>query len=263
VVSSFERIPGVDFRYLWNHPSLGQANNINRLYRQARGERALLLHDDDLLLAGAVDVLVACCVGHADIGAVYGKHMIITADGRPLPADSDELNHYYHRTSRDEGSKLAPIEAGLLQQFPNDGFLVETKLARQIPLQTRDKVGDMCDMDFGVRLGPIAKRFYFVNQFTAKYRLTSGLTLSANVTPAHLFRRLDEYPVPAESEWGRDAALSRLAPQAVVEYVNLGERKKAMQLYVSKHHPLRRRLSPGGLRRLAAIVFDHPKSKTA
>jgi hypothetical protein len=172
--------------------------------------------------------------------------MIITADGRPLPADSDELNHYYHRTSRDEGSKLAPIEAGLLQQFPNDGFLVETKLARQIPLQTRDKVGDMCDMDFGVRLGPIAKRFYFVNQFTAKYRLTSGLTLSANVTPAHLFRRLDEYPVPAESEWGRDAALSRLAPQAVVEYVNLGERKKAMQLYMSKHHPLRRRCPPEG-----------------
>jgi hypothetical protein len=29
-------------------------------------------------------------------------------------------------------------------------------------------VGEMCDMDFGVRLGLIAKRFYFVNQFTAK-----------------------------------------------------------------------------------------------
>jgi glycosyltransferase involved in cell wall biosynthesis len=254
MVLSSEQKAGVEIRYLWNRRSLGQANNINHLYREARGEYAILLHDDDRLLPGAVDVFVRCCAQNPGVDAIYGKQILIAADGQPLLKDSEKLNSDYRRTNDHEGSILSPIEAGLLQQFPNDGFLIKTELARQVPLQAREVVGETCDFDFGVRLGLIAKRFYFVNQFTAEYRLT-GEQLSANMKHEHLFRLVEEYPVPPESEWARGIALSRLAPQAILEYVATGKRTKAMRVYMSSHHRLARRLSPGGLRRLGVILF--------
>jgi glycosyltransferase involved in cell wall biosynthesis len=254
IVASVEGMREVQCRYLWNRPSLGQANNINRLYREARGEYSILLHDDDRLLPGAIDVFVKCCIRNPDVDAVYGKQIVITADGTPLLKDSETLNGDYRRIDECEGSVLSPIEAGLLQQFPNDGFLIRTELARQVPLQTRELIGEMCDFDFGVRLGLVAKRFYFVNQFTAEYRIT-GVQLSANVKYEHLFQMVEEYPVPHQSEWARAIALSRLAPQAILEYVATGKRTKALRVYMSPHHRLVRRLSPGGLRRLGVILF--------
>ena len=43
--------------YLRNESSLGQAGNVNQLFARARGERLVLMHDDDFLLPGALTAM--------------------------------------------------------------------------------------------------------------------------------------------------------------------------------------------------------------
>src|SRR4051812_17898156 len=64
-------------RYYRNSKRLGQAGNVNRLFQLARGERLVLLHDDDVLYADAIEVLDRCWREHAGLLACYGKQYVI------------------------------------------------------------------------------------------------------------------------------------------------------------------------------------------
>ncbi len=106
-------------RYQHNRPSLGQNDNVNDLFQRASGDRLVLLHDDDLLLPKAVELLVGCWNNVSELDAAFGKQRMITITGSILSQEStDALNQGYHRIAANQGRQKIPVAAGILQMFP-------------------------------------------------------------------------------------------------------------------------------------------------
>ena len=234
-------------RYVRNSPPLRQAGNVNRLFDLAAGEFLALLHDDDLLLPDAVASLAACFDADPALTAAFGKQYLVDADGRVDEAGSDRLNADYRRTAAEAGRQPSAVGSAVATQFPNDGYLVRTDVARRVRYRDDPAVGDACDLDFGLRLAAVADGFYFLDRYTAKYRVT-GASVSAGNNYTHLtFDLLAGVTLPPQLEPLRQERLARYAPQAVNRWLTLGDRRRAWQVFTSAAYPWRRRLSPRGL----------------
>jgi glycosyltransferase involved in cell wall biosynthesis len=251
MLKRFQGLESVNIRYLWNRPGLGQAGNVNRLFAEASGDRLLLLHDDDLLVEGAISKLAAAW--DPDLSAVFGKQYIISDGGQVQKEQSEDLNEYFYRTPQYEGEKLSALEAALLAQFPNDGYLVRRQDALRAPYQESGAVGQFCDYYFGLQLASLpGARFRFVNDFTASYRMTAE-AVSRNLRPGETFSLVEKLPIPPACEWARRVALERLAPVAIAGCLKEGASGEALRIYLTPHYAWKRRLSPGGLKKLAQI----------
>ncbi len=66
-------------RFVRNEQNLGFLGNVNRGAQEARGEYLLILNNDTLLAAGAIDAMVATFGEHKDVGLVGAK--LLNADG--------------------------------------------------------------------------------------------------------------------------------------------------------------------------------------
>ena len=83
-------------RHFESTPDSGFGNGINRAFRHATGEIMAYLNSDDLLLAGAVDYVMAYFQAHPEVDVVYGHRAIIdeydAEIGRwVLPRHEDEI----------------------------------------------------------------------------------------------------------------------------------------------------------------------------
>jgi glycosyltransferase involved in cell wall biosynthesis len=254
-VSALRPPDGVSLAYHWNKSRLGQPRNVNALFVAARGDRLILLHDDDRLLPGAIDILDAAWRSNPGLSAVFGKQQIIDMDGTVIATKTRELNLYYERTRVKYGRQPSALTSALLRQFPNNGYMIRTSIAQQVGYSDFETSGDACDFDFGVR---VAKRrpelgFYFVDEFTAEYRETEGSISSATVTTSsHAFLLTERLQVSQQDEAAKAAALRQFAPAAVPELASQGRRLQALRVYFSRHYTVRR-LSVKGLFHLATI----------
>ena len=66
------------------------------------------------------------------IQSSFGKQYLFTADGKINLDASIQLNKQYYRTNENEGIRLSPFQTGLLQQFPNNGYLIQSNLLKKI-----------------------------------------------------------------------------------------------------------------------------------
>lgn len=248
----------VTWRYLWNRPSRGQAGNVSQLFQEASAEKLILLHDDDLLMPGAIRTLLGCWDKDPKTGAAFGKQYITDHEGHILEGATENLNRYFYRTAEYAGARLTPMESALVQQFPNDAYMIRSGLAREVLFRPRELVGELCDFDFGMRAAAAAQRaserFIFIDTFTAKYRATTQSLSRGLVPAAQMFELLESVAVAPESTWAKRIALERLAPLALMGHAVRRERREALHIYWSDHYPWQRRLSPGGLRKLATIL---------
>jgi len=247
-------------RYVKNSPGLGQAGNVNMLFDAAKGDKVVLLHDDDLLLANCLECLVDCFIRNPDIRIAFGKQYIITDDGQVSVERSEGYNGSYFRFSPYEGSVLTAFEAGLGQQIPNNAYMIDAAIVKEIQFRTHDgimELGNGCEYDFGLRLGLAGHKMYFTDTYTAKYRV-SGNSMSNSVTDDagyQAFRMIKDTPV--HSDRAREIRRTRLqerAPVAITQAVNTGKRKDAWEIYFSKWY-YKRILSLGGAKRLLYLVF--------
>jgi glycosyltransferase involved in cell wall biosynthesis len=253
----------VRLSYKRNSPRLGQGANINSLYQRATGSHLVLLHDDDLLLPNAVEDLLSCWDQHPDLTAAFGKQYAISHDGLIDLAGSETLNHDYLRTPDREGLQQRPWEVGLLQQFPNNGFMVTAEAARTILWRSAEEVGYGGEFDFGLRLCLAYQKFYFLDKYTSKWRRTLGSSISSSSkddAALQSYRIVQSVELPDEAAHLRPRKLATHAPLAMMQAIRLGYRKEAWSIYLSRHHPWRRRLSPGGMRRLLLLLLSHAKA---
>jgi glycosyltransferase involved in cell wall biosynthesis len=253
-----EAIPpqhGVAIRHMRNEPRLGQAGNVNSLFDAASGERLVLLHDDDLLEPKALAALLECFAKDARVVASFGKQRLMTADGQVLEAQSDGLNQAFFRTAAHARTVLSSLESALVQQFPNDGFMVASRAARAARYPDEHETGNVswCDFAFGLRLSQHGS-FYFLDQFTAKYRITPGSVGVQGSTWAGAFELVERACVPASSQWAKRVAATRIAMRAIREYAGRGDWRRALSLYVSVPPGWRQRLGRSGLLTLLLIV---------
>jgi glycosyltransferase involved in cell wall biosynthesis len=244
-------------RYVHNSPPLGQAENVNLLYKMAGGDKIVLLHDDDLLLPNALEDLNNCWNLYPNLVAAYGKQYIISEDGVIDMKDSFNLNQLFFRTSDRAGLQNSSLEAALLHQFPNDCYMVLASAAKEIKWRSPEEVGTAVDFDFGLQLGFKYSNFFFLDKFTAKYRLTKA-SVSQNPydnAAAKSFNIILNTSFPENLSWAKEYELKREAPIAMAQLINLGEKKLALDIYFSKYHPLSKRLSLGGIRRFIKALI--------
>jgi glycosyltransferase involved in cell wall biosynthesis len=249
--------------YTRHSPSLGQAENINFLYENSKGDKLVLLHDDDLLLPNALEDLNNCWNLHPDLVAAYGKQYIISEDGAVDMEASTGLNQMFFRTDKQEGIQTSSLEAAILHQFPSDCYMVLASAAKSINYRSHQEVGTACDFDFSFRLSLKYSNFFFLNKYTAKYRLSEASVSksSDDDAAAQSFYQILNTDVPKEIAWAKDYELNRSAPIAIKQLTNLGRREEALDIYFSKYHPLTSRISLGGVRRLLKLFLPRSIGK--
>jgi glycosyltransferase involved in cell wall biosynthesis len=164
----------IPISYTRHSPSLGQAGNINFIYEIAKGEKIVLLHDDDLLLPNSLDDLNSCWDIHPNLVAAYGKQYFISNEGAIDMNHSYNINKFYFRTSNKSGLQKSSIEAALLHQFPNDCFMILASAAKAIKWRSYEEVGNGGEFDFSLRLAFEYSNFFFLDKHTAKYRRTKN-----------------------------------------------------------------------------------------
>ncbi len=236
IVKEVKRVGPINIRYFHNSPPLRQAANINNLFAKAQGEVLVLLHDDDLLLPEALELMHESFIKYPGVYATFGKQYIISAEGTIDREGSEVLNQHYYRGPEYEGSRLSSLESGFLQQFPNDAYMVRTDLAKSV--MYREEAEDACDFDFGLRLGMSNGDFHFIDKYTAKYRLSYKAVSRNPKNNASLksYELVRDLKVPVTSLELKARWLKQKAPLAVGQAIRLKKKKKAIAIFFSKWH---------------------------
>ncbi|QJD80123.1 glycosyltransferase family 2 protein [Spirosoma rhododendri] len=267
VVEAMQVTTSIPIRHIHNKPSLRQVANVNRLFDAATGDKTMLLHDDDLLLPEALETLVNVFRKHDKVAVAFGKQYLIDQTGQIDYASSEIFNRDFYRIPPYEGVNMTPFEAGISQQFPNNGYLIDTAIIRQI--QYTNESGDACDFDFGYRIGAAGHRTYFVDSYLGKYRLhNQSISHSRASNPAyHAYKLLVE--AAPETQLGKSIRAIRLrerAPIAITEALLMGDRRQAMSILFGPWYRSRL-LTPRGIKRVLHTVFnirfDRPQSTPA
>lgn len=257
IVEEIQRETRAEIRYFRNSPSAGQGKNIEMLYGQVRTSHLLLLHDDDVLLPSALEELSACWNREPQLTAAFGKQYVMSHDGIRSEEQSEKLNKSYFRTAEFEGVQSPSWLPGLRQQFPNDGFLVQTEAARQI--RWDPSAGNAGDYYFAIQLCTRFDGIYFLNRYTMSYRLTRGsISDSQRDAIYRSYDFLERLELPADAEPLRRQKLREFAPGAAVQALRTGNRARAMQLFWGENYSWKSRLTFRGLVNLAQLFVPAP-----
>ena len=217
----------------------GQAKNVNSAFLAASSELILLLHDDDLLYPEALKVLVCPFVDFPDLVASYGQQTVVSELGEELPAESQEVNRIYHRETSDGGLQRESLRAAILQQFPNDGYLIRASVAKSTLLDP--KYGAGTDFEFGIRCA-LRGAFYFIPVRTAKYRVSAHSVLRGSGAKSddsvYQFVRLCLDLLKRHPECG-DALERRLKEgisAGIIQAAKLGHSHEALHWAFGRYH---------------------------
>lgn len=250
----------VRVRYFHHKPSLRQAKNVNFIFEKAEGELVMLLHDDDTLLPTALEKLHACFLDHPEIDIAFGKQYLMTHSGEVQIEASKGLNRDYYRDERYAGSVLSSLEAGLLQQIPNDGYLIRSAVLKET--KYNPGIGDACDFEFGLKLGVQGHKIFFLNEYTANYRISDVAVSNSAGNDAALVSYLlaQQTVVSQQSDAYKDSWLREKVAVALAQSAMLGHTGLAARLFFSKYHQ-NKIATPGGIKRLLLVILSLFKPK--
>jgi GT2 family glycosyltransferase len=254
ILSTQTEIP---IAYKRNTPRLGQNGNVNSVFLRASGTHLVLLHDDDTLTPNALEDLFTCWNAHADLTAAYGKQYVMSHDGIRDSEASVSLNNLYYRSPLNAGLQPHPWMVGLTQQFPNDGYMILASAAKETLWRSREEFGYGAEFEFGLRLGLRYSKFYFLDAYTANYRLTQGTSIthsSSDDASLQAYRIVRSVELPPEAEALRSKRLKDLAPLATLQAVRQGMKQEAWAIYYSANFSWRKRLTLGGIRTLLLLI---------
>lgn len=216
IMTRYAREPRV--RYLRNQPSLGQARNVASLFERAGGDKILLIHDDDLLSTDGVEKLLSLWTRHPQLDAAFGDQYEADHSGAIDFEASARLNAAFRRMKDAEGLQCLPGRTGLIQMFPNNGWMANAELVKRIGY--KDDYGMCCDFVFGTELCLAAREVFYLHDYVSVYRKTAtsishstrGTALAATVSAYAFVKALQ---LPPQLEPSRKLALRRLAPIVV------------------------------------------------
>ncbi len=255
MVRSLQQQTPVALSYAHVRERRGQAENFNAMIQRVSTSHFVLLHDDDILLPNALADLSGCWDRYGGVTAAYGKQRSMSEKGLVDIGESERLNAAYFRTAHREGVQEWSSFPGLTQQFPNDGFLLETVAARTI--LWRPAMRNACEFDFQLRLCLQFRGFFFVNQYTMQCRRSNVAMSQSQMDDSALssFRLLHETLLPEEAEDLRRMKLQEFAPRAAMQAMQTGDRAGALRIYWGEFYPWRRRLTPLGIWQLGRFIL--------
>ncbi len=238
--------------YRRNVPALGQARNVASLFERAVGDKILLIHDDDFLLDSAVERLLAQWTLDPAIEVAFGKQYETDAQGRIDHAASERMNRAYHRTPEAAGVQPIAGRTGIVQMFPNNGWLADAALVKRIGYGNGDsgnaQFAVCCDFVFGVRLCMAARGVCYVDDYVSCYRKTEvSVSQATRRTPSAsslaAWHFLEALELPPELEPARRLALRRLVPIVVSLLARNRQARAGLNLALTHLHAYRFGLS--------------------
>ena len=248
-------------RYFHHSPSLGQAANVDFLFRHAQGDYISLLHDDDLFADNAMETLHKTLVA-SSATAAFGKQCIVSAEGAPDKRSSEALNRDFFRYSAYSGLQRSSLESAIRGQFPNAGYLVKKEAATSASYLKAGEFSDGCDFAFGILLASQeGTTFCYVDEHTYYYRHSAtsvgrGRIGDTTMMCTYLLEHLDTndiYARAAVPEW-----LSRQISVSIAEAAAFGVTRDATRWYFSEWH--RRKIpTPRGIKRSLSILMSIAK----
>ncbi|MGJ8716054.1 MAG: glycosyltransferase family 2 protein [Maribacter stanieri] len=255
-ISKIQKTSKTTINYYHNYPSLGQANNVNMLVSKAKGDKILLLHDDDLLCDKCLEYLIDCFHENPLIDVAFGKQYILDDNGKVSKERSKKFNEDFYRTSEFEGSKLSSIEAAIVQQFPNNAYLINSQLFKKIKYSD---AGDVCDFEFGLKLAKLKVKFYFTNKFTGKYRVWDGTISNEknNDTALVAYSLVEQLKVENQSEHYKIKILNQKSSVAIGQALKTKNYLIAYKIY-ARHFNVKNLLKIQGIKDLIKISVYSP-----
>lgn len=226
--------------YFKNVPPKKQIGNVNFLIDKAEGDYVTLIHDDDYLLDNCLSDLSKPLLNDSSIDASFGKQYLIDMNDHIDQKVSDNANRDYYRTASYEGTVLSSYDSAILQQFPNNAYVIKADLIKKYKYSTDSEyVGDACDFFFSFNLGLKKLKFYFVNTYTAVYRegnekISNNLRCDAAIKSYLIIA--DSVIPDGESNVSYKKQLKRFAPLALSQAINRKEKKHASKIFFSKYH---------------------------
>ncbi|CAB3700452.1 glycosyltransferase family 2 protein [Paraburkholderia rhynchosiae] len=224
-------------RYARNQPPLGQARNVASLFQRARGDKILLIHDDDLLATDGVEKLVSLWKLHPRLDAAFGAQYEADHSGAIDVDASARLNTAFRRTKDAEGLQALPGRTGLIQMFPNNGWMADARLVKRIGY--KEHYGVCCDFIFGAELCLASREVFYLHEYVSVYRKTATSishstrgTAAAATLSAYAFVKM--LKLPPQLEPSRKLALRRLAP--IVVSVHAKNRQARLGLKIALAH---------------------------
>jgi hypothetical protein len=245
IASRYRDEPRID--YLRNVPALGQARNVASLFERASADKILLIHDDDYLLVRCVELLLAQWERYPDLDVAFGDQYETDPLGRIDHAASRRMNAAYHRTAGAAGLQPLPGRTGIVQMFPNNGWMARAALVKRIGYE--EHYGTCCDYVFGTRLCLAAQRICYVNEHVSCYRITDVSVSQAtrrtiNASSFSAWQFLKGLTLPPELEPSRRLALRRLVPIVVSLLAHNREAGAGLRLALGNLYAYRFGFSP-------------------
>src|SRR5258708_12716208 len=130
VVASFASRSNFPVRLIHCRYRNSLVENYNNAVKAALGNLIVLLNDDDLLYPGALKALVEPFLKVEHLVASYGLQMRVTESGEEL--ESEPLNRAFARVQQEAGLKTNSLRSAVLQQIPNDGFIVPASVPNPV-----------------------------------------------------------------------------------------------------------------------------------
>jgi glycosyltransferase involved in cell wall biosynthesis len=215
---------GVTVDYYAGPEPKTQSANVNQLLDICRTELCILMHDDDFFLPNAIDRMVETWrAAGDDADAVFGRQLIVGASGQPLHGVTQMNDRKYFKKRPDICEKSC-LASALVGQFPNNGMLIRTGIARAVRYPNEHEVGLPLDLHFSIRYALASRRSYVcIPDYTTAYRLTpnSALRSIRQVYDGHLgWEVLDAVDAQGALErWALDVARDRYSGAAVLGYL--------------------------------------------
>lgn len=258
-VMSFAKNVAIPIYYHKNQPHLGQGENNHSLIHRACGEFICLIHDDDYLHKNALEILHETMQKYASEVA-FGKQFYLNHNDDVDEELSDKLSKVFRRCAPYEGLQKDFLQSAILQQFPNNGFLIRASIAKAVGYrEATETFKDACDFGFGVlcaRKFPQTK-IAFSDHYVSYYR-TSNTSIARNNKgyngPFYCFNYVftlteNEIRSLELEEW-----LEAKVPVAIANAITIGDLDKALEWWKSKYNR-KHLLGLGAYKRLLQILL--------
>jgi len=242
-------------RYLPNEPALGNYPNQWSLGAQARFDHIMILHDDDQLQEGGLDVLVRACMTETDerVRIWFGKDVIMDAAGQIDPRRTVANDVMY---GKDGPSRALPAwDWCLSMSLPPDASLIRRDA--YVSMMRGERDGNVGDWGFHVRLANSGAWGRFVAEAVSRYRVQpESMTNRGLAVDVHyMYEIAKELRVPPAREADKNAVVRRFVEVATVRYMRHGEHRRAWRCFTSHDWRWPRRLSPRGVATIGMLLL--------
>jgi len=232
IVAAYEsRLP---IKYIVHKPPLNYGGNLKAILSIAQGDWVSVIHDDDFYLSGCGNKL-RCALQESDFDFFFSDHLICSNDGLLLSVESKENSKKYNRYLLKRGYVQDSLEAVLLSQVCMDGWFARRELVQSVRVDSRWP--EYIDTQYLVQFALNSKRWFYENESTFSYRLTSANLTASGIKVQELFDYYSNLRLEKEKHIEiRDRTLTKYAPVAVTRWLQAGEKDKARECLQSKYY---------------------------